>query len=84
MRGFVATHSVSGVMAARVVVLWDKSVSSYITLVIYSLRFISSRWVIAIVSSAWVLGVGGVCVLFAERVELYSQGMMSPFLLIHC
>ncbi len=58
-RGFVVTHFISGVMAARVVVLWDKSVSPYISLVIDSSPAISSRWVIAIVSAAWLLGVGG-------------------------
>jgi hypothetical protein len=58
-----------GVMAARVVVLWDKSVNSYIMFVIHSSPAISARWVIVIVSAAWVLGVGGVCVLFAARIQ---------------
>jgi hypothetical protein len=71
-------------MAARVVVLWDKSVSSFIALVIDSLPAISSRWVIAIVSGAWVLGVGGISVIFVERVELYSKGRMDHILLVHC
>jgi len=78
-RGFVATHPISGVMAARVVVLWDKSASSYIALIIESLPFISSRWVIAIVSGTWILGVGGMAVLFVERIELYSKGMTNPY-----
>ena len=83
-RGFVATHFISGVMAARVVVLWDKSVGPYSTLVIDGSLSISSRWVIAIVSAAWLLGVGGTSVLLAERIEVYSKGMVVPFLLMRC
>src|SRR5258708_23966946 len=66
MGSFVASHPVSDVMAARVVVLWDKSVFSCTVFVVDSSPLTSSKLVMAVVSMAWVLGVGGAAVLFVE------------------
>lgn len=71
-------------MAARVVVLWDKLVYSRTVLVVGISPLTSSKWVMAVVSTAWALGVGGVSVLFGQRIPVFSKGKTSSFLLIHC
>lgn len=70
-------------MAARVVVLWDKSVDSCTVLVANSSRLTSSKWVLAIVSMTWVLAVGGASVLFVERIPIFAKGKTVSFLLTH-